>query len=242
MLNPADLSFTYCYKSFIESKNSENINPFDKILFKGWVKSFYLVVIDKGFRLSFIFANIKESQREYSLPLMNNVKGYKCFCFQNLENFPKEFLKLIKKRGLIYSNDYAKRQRTTVQRLICALKYDINSKHIHHINHNIDDNCISNLIPIAPEIHKDFHKSKSGENFLKILDSLENNRFNNRFNYSRQRNDFFIVFILLARYAFKINIDDLSRIKSLKHLSVCTVKTILRDFRDFKFYFPQLKS
>lgn len=235
-------SFLYCYRAFIESQTDKKIVNYDNVLFKGWIKSFYLVVIDKGFRLVFIFANIKESQREYSLPLTNNVKGYKCFCVQSLEYFPKEFLKLVKKRGLVYTDDYIKRQRTTVQRLVCALNYDITAKHIHHIDHNISNNGIDNLIPLAPEIHKDFHKAKSGETFIKILDSFIKSGFKNCFNYSKQRNDYFIILILLSRCVAKISIDDLSSIKSFKHISICTIKNILKDFRDFKLYIPEPKS
>jgi len=240
-----DFNFTENYRLFIESATLQKVGNNDTIIFQSWVNNFYLVVVDLEFRLKFIFGNIKEKQRSYTLHLTNNQKGYKCFLTTSLQGFPADFQKIVRKRGLVFNGDYNRTQRTTIQRLICCLAFDINGLHIHHIDNNHNNNHCNNLIPLKPFLHRLYHRKKNGETFCLLLDDFKKTVCflpKHKKHYSSKKTDPVIFLVLYYRFVQKFKISEIASFKSLKQLSEISIKRILKEFSDFNSYYSAITS
>lgn len=237
-----NFSFTKTYKDFIEYSVFLNVKRFDNILFCGWVNEFYLVIEDYSRCLQFVFGNIREQERVYCLPVYKNETGYSCFHLKDINKFPKDFIKEFKKRGLVFNNLYRKFQYTTVQRLICCCHYNSQGLHVHHIDSDINNNNIKNLLPIKPNEHEEYHLQPDA----KRLQDFEEHRkklVESKRDYISVYTDNIKIYILLYyRYVLDYKIEIIADFKGIKPLSVATIHRILKSFRDFKLFYTAIKT
>lgn len=230
--------FVKNYRQFIENVVRQNISPSEKILFDGWIESFFLVIIDHSTHLTFVFNNIRESQRVYNLSYYSNTTDYKCFKYIHIQHFPEDFLKIIKKHGLIYSNKYYFLQETTLQRLIACCRFDINGFHIHHFDENISNNAIDNLIPVNPNFHNTFHIDDSQHVLLKFFNDSKQILKPKQARYSKYQNDEVLYQLCYLRFIEDYKINEFKKLKLNFGLpSIRTLKYIFKDFIDFKAFY-----
>lgn len=236
-----DINFTFSYRAYVENWVEKRLQKDDYIIFKGWIDYFYLVIVDNKSHLTFIFGNNREKEKFYTLPFHLNKSNYYCFFLYNLKNFPKDFLKAIKKRGLVFNNIYKPTQETTLQRLIASCKFNIKGSHVHHIDGNTKNNSSENLLPIDPQLHQLYHTEKSPQNFLLILDNSKKIFISQKNNYSRYKNDYVILLVCLWRYLSGRKIQEIANMKAIKPISIATIKRILKQFSGFKFYYDDFR-
>lgn len=234
LLHPDDEQyFIKDYRRYVENSVKEKLKGYENIVFNGWLNGVFLAVLDEGVQLFFIFGNIKSKNRFYSLKTYRNNAGYKYFHLDDLKSFPKEFFKVLKKRGLLFNGDYGRSKITTVQRLIACLTYDITSSHIHHIDYDIDNNYLDNLIPLNPLLHQDLHSLNSE----KIDRVNKPEKLKKKTKYSKYKNDLIILVIIYYKYIEGYTINHISRFKAVKPLSTRTINNILKNFAEFKSYY-----
>jgi len=234
-------TFVENYRDFIENSVLKNIANPANIILKGWVEHFFLTVVDENKRLVFYFGNIKNKQKTYILYYHINRDKYKCFVFGNLRNFPKEFVKLLQKRGLIYNKNYKPTQETTLQRLIVACGFDITGLHIHHFDGNTFNNNIENLFPLKPVLHKNYHLYNSSETVKAIIEDSKKYLKPKKEIYSKYKNDNFIFELCFLRFIQKVKIKDFSKINKIFPCEK-TLKTIFKSFIDFEAYYLESKA
>lgn len=241
VINRENFSFTKTYKDFIEYSVFKQVKYDDRLLFCSWINEFYLAIEDYEKKLKFIFGNIRESKRVYYLPVYKNESGYKCFNFKYIKNFPKDFCKELKKRGLVFNGNYRLYQYTTIQRLVACCMYNVRGLHIHHLDFNIENNHISNLIPMIPNEHSEYHLIDD-ERTLKYIDKGCKNLIELKRDYnSKYKDDIKIYIVLYYRCVLGYKIELISKFKGIKPLSVATIKRILKSFTDFKFFYSEIK-
>lgn len=231
-----NFNFVENYRRFIENSVQKNINHSDNIILKGWINAFFLTIVDDKTQLVFYFGNIREQQKVFTLPYHTNKDNYKCFVYGNLRNFPKDFVKLLQKRGLIFNGNYKHSQETTLQRLIVCCGFDISGLHIHHFDGDTSNNNIENLFPVNPLLHINYHLDKSPETVMAIIEDSKNYLKPKKEIYSKYKNDSLIFELCCLRFIQKMKIKDFSKLNK-KFPSVCTLKTIFKNFTDFESYY-----
>jgi hypothetical protein len=242
VIDKENFSFTRTYKDFIEFTAFKDIRNFNNILFYGWINEFYLAIEDYNRRLKFVFGNIREDKRIYYIPVYKNESGYKCFKLKYIEKFPKDWLKEFKKRGLVFNKRYMSNQYTTVQRLICCCMYNIQDSHVHHLDFNINNNHISNIIPIYPTEHEEYHLCSNAKT-LSYINKASNYFLEIKRDYqSKYKDDIKIYIVLYYRYILGYKIGIISKFKGIKPLSIATIKRILKSFRDFNLFYSVIKG
>lgn len=234
-----NFNFIENYRLFVENSALKNIDPAADIVLKGWIDSFFLAVSDEKTRLVFHFGNIKEKRKIYALPYNTNKDNYKCFVYGNLRNFPKDFVKLLQKRGLVFNGNYKHTQETTLQRLIVCCGFDISRLHIHHFDGDTSNNHIENLFPVNPLLHINYHLDKSPETVKAIIEDSKNYLKPKKEIYSKWKNDSLIFELCCLRFIQKTKIKDFSKLDNIKIPSVRTLKTIFKDFADFELYYSE---
>lgn len=234
-------NFVENYRQFIAKSTFETFLPIQRkdLLFYGWVESFFLVIVDHTDHLRFYFANIKDKDRLYYMPYRLNPCGYKTFDIIYLNNFPADFQKLVKKRGLVFNGKYHRKQETTLQRLIACCKYDITGKHIHHFSETTDLNNIDNLIPLEPVFHNLYHLDDSLTGQF-LLECKKNDKLK-QVKSSKYKNDEFLFQLCFLRFIKRTKIEDFKQLK-IGAPSVRTLKTIFKNFIDFEAYFNSLNN
>ena len=258
--------FEKIYKRYIRKKliyicKKEQIN---KTLFCEWIAEDLLVYVgfcsvnamlptkkrDKSYTLFLNYYSLIE-KNDFTKNIKRYSDKYEKYAFINITQFPKDIKEILLSHGVSQGK---KSMRTTLQRVIAALKYDITGVEVHHIDFNSINNELSNLLPIEAKEHdKLFHfdntrkkAERTPEHIIKgkelktVFDAkLKKDTETKVSKYSKFDDKKLICSILEYKYINKLSYDATHKkitdktIKN-KRPGLQTVKNIIRKFKDYE--------